>query len=124
MPRPHHPQPRRDLLWLVALLLLTGAAITRAQQPAAPTTRNVSGHVTDEGHEPLRGAIVKLQDPDTNSVITYITTADGEYHFKRLNGSADYRIWASYRGHSSPVHSISKFDNHMQTVVNFKIRAY
>lgn len=91
------------------------------QQPPAPVARNLSGRVTDEGNEPLRGAIVKLQNPADNSVITFITQANGEYQFKRLDGSTDYRVWATFRGHSSAVHSISKFDNHMQTVVNFKI---
>jgi hypothetical protein len=123
MQTPHH-QPRRHLLWLTLILLLAIPGLAFAQQPSAPSMRSLSGHVTDESHEPLRGAIVQLQNSDDNTIVTYLTQADGAYHFKRLNGAIDYRVWASFRGHSSPVHSISKFNSHMNTVINFKIRPY
>jgi hypothetical protein len=128
-PATHHRRLSTVTLRVAAILIVAGLvwslpAVAQQQQPPAPVTRNLSGRVTDDGHEPLRGAIVKLQNPEDNSVITYITQTNGEYQFKRLNGSADYRVWATFRGHSSPVHSISKFDSHMQTVVNLTIKAY
>ncbi len=128
-PATHHRRPssvtRQAAVTLVAAALLFSLPATAQNPPLSATaTRNLSGRVTDDGHEPLRGAIVKLQNPDDKSVITYITQANGEYQFKRLNGSADYRVWATFRGHSSAIHSISKFNSHMQTVVDLRIKTY
>jgi hypothetical protein len=85
--------------------------------------RTVSGTVTD-GHEPLGGAIVQLQNPGNNSIVSYITDANGGYHFKRLDGQTDFTIWAMFRGHRSAVRSISKFDSHMNKVINFTVKTY
>ncbi len=85
--------------------------------------RNLSGRVTD-GHEPLQGAVVQLQDPNNNSIVTYLSDPDGSYHFKRLNGSTDFNVWADYHGHRSAVHAISKFDSHMEKVINLTIKTY
>jgi hypothetical protein len=132
-PRTTHPATSRSCLAFAtqraATLLLVFAALlwslpAAAQQPQSSSTRNLSGRVTDEGHEPLRGAIVNLQNPATQSVTTYITQANGEYQFKRLDGSVDYRVWATFRGHSSSVSTISKFDSNMEKVINFKIKPY
>jgi hypothetical protein len=124
---PHHPRAplkRHLAAILVAAGLLWSLPAAARQQPPATTTRNLSGRVTDEGHEPLRGAIVNLQNPADNSVTTYITQTNGEYQFKRLNGSLDYRVWATFRGHSSAVRSISKFDSNMEKVINFEMKPY
>lgn len=119
--RTFHPTPRAlPLAALLIAALLNGAA---AQEPAS-TQRNLSGTVTDPSHEPLRGAVVELQNPANESVESYITDATGHYTFKRLDGQTDYRIWATFRGHRSHTRSISKFDSHLQKVVNFTIRSY
>jgi len=106
---------------LVAAALFSSLAL-HAQQ--ATTVRTISGIVTDTSHEPLRGAAVELRNPATNSVVSRLTDASGRYTFKRLDGATDYTLRALYRGHESHSHNISKFDSHLDKVVNFTIKPY
>ena len=105
-------------------LLLCGVTVFGAQaQMTQDPLRNLSGVVTS-GHEPIRGAVVELRDDKTNEVVTYITDVSGRYTFKRLDSGADYEVWVLFRGHRSPTHSISKFDNHLQKVIDFKVQTF
>jgi hypothetical protein len=88
------------------------------------TLRNLTGRVTDDSREPIRGAVVELRDDKTNEVVTYITDATGRYNFKRLDGGTDYEVWVLFRGHRSPTRSISKFDSHLAKVIDFKVRTF
>ena len=108
------------LLSVAALLQATPAT---AQHPKS-TQRTLTGTVTDTSHEPLRGAIVQLQNPANNSVETYLTDAEGHYTFKRLDGDTDYNLWVVFRGRHTPTRSISKFDSHLAKTINFTIKAY
>jgi hypothetical protein len=105
---------RARMQLLVALfLLLASSFVALAQQ----TFRTITGTVTD-GHEPLRGAVVQLQNPANNFVESYVTDDDGRYVFKHADSHTDFRLWATYRGHKSEVHSISMFDSRLEKVVN------
>jgi hypothetical protein len=86
--------------------------------------QTVSGTVTDDGHEPLKGAVVELENPATHEVVSYLTPADGTYVFKRLDSHTDFHLWATFRGHKSAVHSISMFDSHMAKVVDIVCKTY
>jgi hypothetical protein len=88
------------------------------------SVRNLTGKITDSGHEPIRGAIVELRNSETLVVVTYITDASGQYNFKRLDGTTDFEVWVLFRGHRSATRSISKFDSHMAKVINFTVRTY
>ena len=109
------------LVCLVAAISVLPLA--QAQMPQ-PTVRNLSGIVTGGSREPIRGAVVELRDDKTNEVVTYLTDATGRYNFKRLDGGTDYEVWVLFRGHRSPTHSISKFDNHLQKVIDFRVRTF
>jgi hypothetical protein len=111
----------RKLLTLAAATVL--CVLPAAAQQPQPSKRTLTGTVTD-GHEPLHGAVVELQNPTNNSVETYLTDANGHYSFKRLDGNSDYRVWVVFRGHRSPVRSISKFDSHMQKSIDFTMKGY
>jgi hypothetical protein len=111
----------RNLLTLAAAVVLC-VPPSMAQQPEQ-TKRTLTGTVTD-GHEPLHGAVVELQNPANNSVETYLTDAAGHYTFKRLDGGTDYRVWVVFRGHHTPTRSISKFDSHLQKTIDFTIKPY
>ncbi len=87
------------------------------------TLRDLTGTVTD-GHEPLRGAIVQLEAEGSHEVLTYVTEDDGRYHFKRLIGEQDYRVWVVFRKRHSKTHEISKFDDHLDKVINFTIEPF
>ena len=119
------PAPRFSSTACTRRILAMGAAgsLFLSMHAGAQGLRNLSGRVTD-GHEPLQGAVVQLQDPTSNSIVTYLSDPDGSYHFKRLNGSTDFNVWANYHGHRSAVHAISKFDSHMDKVINLTIKMY
>jgi hypothetical protein len=89
-----------------------------------PTLRNLTGTVKDRNHEPLRGAIVQVENEETKNVISYITDRSGQYSFKRLEGETDYRVWSAYRGRRSKSKSLSKFDTHQNATINLTIRSY
>ncbi|MGA7159106.1 MAG: carboxypeptidase-like regulatory domain-containing protein [Acidobacteriaceae bacterium] len=116
--------------WLpvLAVCAITGVALVmpsaRAQLSGQPSIRTLSGTVTDDGHEPIRGAIVELHDQKSDQMVSYLTDANGHYNFKRLDGNADYDVHVVYRGHHSPSRAISKFDSHMNKVINFKLRSF
>ncbi len=117
--------PARALLALAAAACLFTTAKLPAQVMAERHTfRDLSGTVTDPGHEPLRGAIIQLEADGSHEVLTYITEADGRYHFKRLSGETNYRVWVVFRKRNSKSHEISRFDDHMDKVINFTIEAF
>ena len=101
------------------LLLLAAAPLATAQQ-AAPSVRKVqytrnqprtiTGTVHDGSNEPLRGAIVQMETEGTMAIQSYVTDERGLYHFRNLSSETDYQVWATFRGHSSKHHDISKFD--------------
>ncbi|WP_182275741.1 carboxypeptidase-like regulatory domain-containing protein [Granulicella sp. 5B5] len=109
-------------LALFAALLCAPALF--AQIGVNPRTRELSGTVTDHQHEPLRGAVVKLQEGDTPNIVSYITGQDGRYRFRRLNGNTDYRVWVTFRERTSKSKSISKFDEQMNKVIDFTMETF
>jgi hypothetical protein len=117
--------------WINVILYITAGTSFSAGPLSAPahaqmpqkSVRSLSGTVTD-GHEPIRKAVVQMRNQDNNELTTYITDNDGHYNFKRLNGDADYQVWVEFRGHRSPTRTISKFDSHMQKVINFTVRTF
>jgi hypothetical protein len=88
------------------------------------TPRTLTGTVTDPHHEPLKGAVVKLQVGDSTAITTYITGPDGHYIFKRLDGNTDYKVWVTFRERTSKTRVISKFDSKMDTVIDFSLEAF
>lgn len=82
-------------------------------------TRNLLGTVTDHQHEPLKGAVVQVEDEFTLAVVSYITNRDGTYTFRHLNDDTDYRLWVNFRGRKSKVRQLSQFDSHRPKTINF-----
>jgi hypothetical protein len=88
-----------------------------AQRPSL----SFRGTVTDQHRVPLKGAVVEVQNVETNMVISYITGGDGRYRFKRLDGNTDYRIWAKVHGRRSKAKNLSHFDPSKATTINLTI---
>ena len=113
-------KPKIFALIATATLLLLSAALAATAQQAAPQahtvqyTRNpprtITGTVHDGSNEPLRGAIVQVEAEGTMVIQSYVTDERGLYHFRNLSSETDYQVWATFRGHSSKHHDISKFD--------------
>ena len=73
--------------------------------------RTLTGTVTDRQHEPLAGAVVQLHNEVTGATISYLSTSNGTFDFKRLSPNEDFTFWATYRGHKSKVETMSRFDS-------------
>jgi hypothetical protein len=120
---PQHP-------WIAILAVFVGACLmlvavpVAAQMPTQATMRSLTGTVTDTGHEPIRGAVVELRNESSHALVTFITEPNGSYNFKRLDGNADYMVWVVFRGKHSPTHTISKFDSHMDKVIDFTVKTF
>lgn len=112
------PGPRRATIALAALLALDA-------MPALPVQdvyRELTGIVTDRGNEPLKGAVVEVQNENTKSVLSYITDREGRFDFKRLREDTDYVIWATYRGTRSKSRELSHFNGKDHPEFKFVIR--
>jgi hypothetical protein len=73
-------------------------------------------------NEPLKGAVIQVQNGATTSMISYIIGRNGRYTFKRLDGQTDYRLWARFKGQQSKVRKLSQFDSDKPKVIDFIIR--
>ncbi len=119
MPKLHRFLP--PALWLFAFLLFAlYPAATRAQYQHTPP-RSVEGTVTDGGHEPLRGAVVKLETEGSMVIQSYITDKRGEYRFHNLPPDVDYTLWATFRGNKSRIERLNKFDHQADRTIDLRI---
>jgi hypothetical protein len=109
---------RMSALSVLAVGLLLNDSTLFAQE----TLRNLSGTVTDEHHEPLRGAIVEVENEHTSSVASYITDRTGHYSFKRLDGNTDYKLWTTFRGQRSRAKTLSQFNVKPDPTIDFVLR--
>lgn len=109
--------------WLLAVLLLVLALPALAEPPKekAPQTRTVSGQVTDQDDSPLADAVVYLKNTKTLAIKSYISEANGNYHFSSLAPNVDYEVYAEYKDHRSPTRTLSSFDSRSQVTFNLKI---
>jgi len=97
-------------------------ALLSPSLPAQSATRDITGIVIDQHGEPLRRAVVQIDDEETKVVFSYITDRGGKFTFKRVNGSDDYRIWATRKGHRSKATHLSPFDNHQSRAITLIVR--
>jgi hypothetical protein len=77
----------------------------------APTSRTVSGQVTDETGRPLEGAMVTLTDKASNERTTFFTKKDGRYQFEDLGFNKDYEVQARYKQAASDSRKLSQYDS-------------
>jgi Carboxypeptidase regulatory-like domain len=84
------------------------------------TLRSVQGTVVDKEDKPVVGAIVQLKDDRTLQMRSYITKADGEYHFSSLKIDDDYEVEARNNHFTSGPKKISIFDNRKIVIQNLK----
>jgi len=106
------------------IIVIAGATLFSLLACAAPGqyhSRSVSGYVMDRGREPLRGAVVKIKNMITLDVRSYMTQKSGEYQFQGLHPDTDYELQARYRGCSSDVKTLSRFDSREQARIDLEI---
>ena len=107
-------------LWIPGLVSLS-LWFGPAAGPVPANYRDVSGTVTDPQHEPLRRALVQLHNDDTVFTLSFITGKDGHYSFQRINGDANYHVWATFREHESAKHNISPFNTDKTKVIDLVV---
>lgn len=90
---------------------------------APPPTRSVSGTVTDQNGNPVKGAVVLIENTALLRIRSYITQSDGKYHFTGLFWDVDYRLKAKYHGANGRTKTLSEFDSHDAKVINLEVRA-
>ena len=69
---------------------------------------------------PVVGAVVQLKDVRTLQMRSYITQANGEYHFSSLKIDDDYELEARNNSLTSGPKKISIFDNRKVVIQNLK----
>ena len=84
------------------------------------TLRSVQGTVLDADDKPVVGAIVQLKDDRTLQMRSYITKANGEYHFSSLKVDDDYEVEARNKTFTSGPKKISIFDSRKIVIQNLK----
>lgn len=85
-----------------------------------PKLRTVEGEVCSKEGAPISGAVVYLQDSKSLAVKSYLSDAQGHFHFRELSMSADFDLWAELNGKRSRTKSISQFNS--KTDLNYKLK--
>jgi hypothetical protein len=92
-----------------------------AAKQKAPTTKTVSGVVTDKAENGISGATVTLKDLQTGKTVAIYSDVNGHYRFSDLDPHHDYEIQASFKAVSSETRQVSSFDTRMRLVINLTI---
>jgi hypothetical protein len=95
----------------------SGAA---AEITKVPTLRTVEGVVCSHEGAPIQGAVVYLQDSKSLAVKSYLSDAQGRFHFRQLSMGLDFDLWAELNGKRSKTKSISQFNS--KTDLQFKLK--
>ncbi len=106
---------------LLAVAWLLNAPALVAKKQKAPTTKSVSGVVTDKSEKAISGAEVTLKDLQTGKVVAIYAEADGGYQFSDLDPHHDYEIKASFKGVASESRQVSSIDTRWKVVINLVI---
>ncbi|MEO8663840.1 MAG: carboxypeptidase-like regulatory domain-containing protein [Bryobacteraceae bacterium] len=94
------------LVRISALLLLLWLP-----SPSEPAWRFVAGVVKDASGNALKASVVQLENEFDLSVRSYITGADGRYHFSGVSYDIDFTLKARYKKYWSNTKELSKFSS-------------
>jgi hypothetical protein len=111
----------RALCGVLAVAWLLHASGLAANKEKAPTTKTVSGAVTDKAENGISGATVTLKDLTAGKTVVIYTEANGQYQFSDLDPHHDYEIQASFKGVSSEAKQVSSIDTRWKLVINLTI---
>jgi protocatechuate 3,4-dioxygenase beta subunit len=111
---------RTVLALTIAFSLHAIAQDDKKSKKEEATQRSVQGTVVDNEDNPVVGAIVQLKDDRTLQMRSYITKANGEYHFSSLKIDDDYEVEARNKNFTSGPKKISIFDNRKIVIQNLK----
>jgi hypothetical protein len=84
--------------------------------------RTVTGTVLNENSQPVVGATVFLKNEKTKAIRSYISTADGHFHFAQVDMSVDFDLWAEKDGKKSGTKTVSSWDDRKEFVSELKLK--
>ena len=102
-------------------LPLGGSSSEPGPKKTKPTSKMLTGMVTDKADHVISGAVVYLKNSKTLVVKSYITQEDGKYRFPQLALNTDYEIWAEKDGKKSDTKGVSQFDDRFTPTINLRI---
>ena len=102
-------------------LPLNGASSEPTPKKTRPTSKMLTGTVTDKSEQPISGAVVYLKNSKTLVVKSFFTQENGSYRFPQLALNTDYEIWAEKDGNKSATKGVSQFDDRYSPTVNLRI---
>jgi len=102
-------------------LPLNGASSEPTPKKTRPTSKMLTGTVTDKSEQPISGAVVYLKNSKTLVVKSFFTQENGSYRFPQLALNTDYEIWAEKDGKKSSTKGVSQFDDRSAPTVNLRI---
>jgi hypothetical protein len=86
------------------------------------TTRDLEGVVTDAAGQRAAKAVVQLKNTKNLQIRSFITQADGSYHFMGLSPDVEYQVKAERDGASSSWKGLSVFNSKKTPVINLKLK--
>jgi len=101
-------------------LPLNGIPASEHKQPK-PTSKTVSGTVTDKADKPIAGAVVYLKNSKTLAVKSIFTSDAGSYRIPQVALNTDYEVWAEKDGKKSDIKTVSQFDDRFTPTINLRI---
>ena len=111
---------------VLAVAFVSGAPVfaqkpTRQERREEANSRSAMGLVTGADEMPAVGAVVQLKDMRTLQVRSFISQADGTYHFYGLKADVDYQLTARSGDTTAPTRTLSVFDTRKEAILNFKL---
>ncbi len=83
--------------------------------------RSVSGVVADQRGNTLPKAVVQIENELNQTIRSYITSADGRYHFSQVSADVDFTLRAHYRIYWSKTKRLSEFNSSVNPEINLEI---
>ncbi|MEO5926055.1 MAG: carboxypeptidase-like regulatory domain-containing protein [Bryobacteraceae bacterium] len=83
--------------------------------------RSIEGVVQDADKNLVPKAIVQLKDMRTLSIRSFVSTAEGEYHFAGLRLDNDYELKATLGEKNSATKRVSSFESRKTVTVNLQL---
>jgi len=102
-------------------LPLGGSSSEPTPKKTKPTSKMLTGTVTDKSDQPISGAVVYLKNSKTLVVKSFFTQENGSYRFPQLALNTDYEVWAEKDGKKSATKGVSQFDDRFTPTVNLRI---
>jgi hypothetical protein len=100
-------------------MVLLAAGLSAQNQDS--TTRTVEGRVSNAANQPVADAVVQLENTKTLQIRSFITQADGNYHFAGLQSDVEYKLKATHEGATSSWKTLSVFNSKKTPIINLKL---